>query len=175
MTLKKKSLLKKIKNFTINFGPQHPAAHGVLRLVIELNGEIVNRADPHIGLLDRSTEKLIEYKNYVQSLPYFDRLDYVSMMAQEHSYCLVIFKVRVKNSSFYDFISSVLIAAFLLLLALPWNWEHELMKAGAGAFVRVYRNGYVYLQQKIPEDFAPANICIQFPDTTLYLDQSPKI
>ena len=93
MTLKKKSLLKKIKNFTINFGPQHPAAHGVLRLVLELNGEIVSRADPHIGLLHRGTEKLIEYKNYVQALPYFDRLDYVSMMAQEHSYCLAIEKL----------------------------------------------------------------------------------
>jgi NADH dehydrogenase (ubiquinone) Fe-S protein 2 len=93
MTLKKKNLLKKIKNFTINFGPQHPAAHGVLRLVLELNGEIVTRADPHIGLLHRGTEKLIEYKNYVQALPYFDRLDYVSMMAQEHSYCLAIEKI----------------------------------------------------------------------------------
>ena len=93
MTLKKKSLLKKIKNFTINFGPQHPAAHGVLRLVLELNGEIVDRADPHIGLLHRGTEKLIEYKNYVQALPYLDRLDYVSMMAQEHSYCLAIEKL----------------------------------------------------------------------------------
>ena len=93
MTIKKKNLLKKIKNFTINFGPQHPAAHGVLRLVLELNGEIVKRADPHIGLLHRGTEKLIEYKNYVQALPYFDRLDYVSMMAQEHSYCLAIEKL----------------------------------------------------------------------------------
>jgi NADH dehydrogenase (ubiquinone) Fe-S protein 2 len=93
MTFKKKNLLKKIKNFTINFGPQHPAAHGVLRLVLELNGEIVSRADPHIGLLHRGTEKLIEYKNYVQALPYFDRLDYVSMMAQEHSYCLAIEKL----------------------------------------------------------------------------------
>ena len=93
MSLKKKFLLKKIKNFTINFGPQHPAAHGVLRLVLELNGEIVTRADPHIGLLHRGTEKLIEYKNYVQALPYFDRLDYVSMMSQEHSYCLVIEKL----------------------------------------------------------------------------------
>jgi len=93
MTLKKNELLKKIKNFTINFGPQHPAAHGVLRLVLELNGEIVERADPHIGLLHRGTEKLIEYKTYVQALPYFDRLDYVSMMAQEHSYCLAIEKL----------------------------------------------------------------------------------
>ena len=90
MTLKKKLLKKKIKNFTINFGPQHPAAHGVLRLVLELKGEIVERADPHIGLLHRGTEKLIEYKNYLQALPYFDRLDYVSMMSQEHSYCLAV-------------------------------------------------------------------------------------
>ena len=93
MSLKKKSLLKRIKNFTINFGPQHPAAHGVLRLILELEGEIVKRAEPHIGLLHRGTEKLIEYKNYIQALPYFDRLDYVSMMAQEHSYCLAIEKM----------------------------------------------------------------------------------
>lgn len=81
---------KNIKNFTLNFGPQHPAAHGVLRLVLELDGEIVERADPHIGLLHRGTEKLIEYKNYTQALPYFDRLDYVSMMAQEHGYSLAV-------------------------------------------------------------------------------------
>ena len=93
MTLKKKNLKKKIKNFTINFGPQHPAAHGVLRLVLELQGEIVERADPHIGLLHRGTEKLIEYKNYLQALPYFDRLDYVSMMAQEHVFCLAVEKL----------------------------------------------------------------------------------
>ena len=73
----------KIKNYAMNFGPQHPAAHGVLRLVLELSGEVVERADPHIGLLHRGTEKLIEYKNYLQALPYFDRLDYVSMMAQD--------------------------------------------------------------------------------------------
>jgi len=93
MTLKKKDLKKKIKNFTINFGPQHPAAHGVLRLVLELRGEIVERADPHIGLLHRGTEKLIEYKNYLQALPYFDRLDYVSMMSQEHTFCLAVEKL----------------------------------------------------------------------------------
>jgi len=90
MTLKKKDLRKRIKNFTINFGPQHPAAHGVLRLVLELKGEIVERADPHIGLLHRGTEKLIEYKTYLQALPYFDRLDYVSMMSQEHTFCLAV-------------------------------------------------------------------------------------
>ena len=93
MGLKKKNLIKKIKNFTINFGPQHPAAHGVLRLVLELKGEIIHRADPHIGLLHRGTEKLIEYKNFIQALPYFDRLDYVSMMAQEHTYCLAVEKL----------------------------------------------------------------------------------
>ena len=90
MALHKSKLSKKVKNFTINFGPQHPAAHGVLRLVLELEGEVVQRADPHIGLLHRGTEKLIEHKTYLQALPYFDRLDYVSMMAQEHTYSLAI-------------------------------------------------------------------------------------
>lgn len=86
-------LTKKIKNFSINFGPQHPAAHGVLRLVLELKGEVIERADPHIGLLHRGTEKLIEHKNYLQALPYFDRLDYVSMMSQEHGYVLAVEKL----------------------------------------------------------------------------------
>jgi len=85
--------LTKLKNFTLNFGPQHPAAHGVLRLVLELNGERIINVDPHIGLLHRGTEKLMEYKLYLQSLPYFDRFDYVSMMAQEHVYCLAIEKM----------------------------------------------------------------------------------
>jgi NADH dehydrogenase I D subunit len=83
-------LIKEVKHFTLNFGPQHPAAHGVLRLILEINGEFIEKADPHIGLLHRGTEKLIEYKTYLQALPYFDRLDYVSMMAQEHAYCLAI-------------------------------------------------------------------------------------
>jgi len=78
------------RNFTINFGPQHPAAHGVLRLVLELDGEVVRRVDPHIGLLHRGTEKLIEHKTYLQALPYFDRLDYVAPMNQEHAFCLAI-------------------------------------------------------------------------------------
>jgi NADH-quinone oxidoreductase subunit D len=77
-----------LRNFTINFGPQHPAAHGVLRLVLELDGEVVERVDPHIGLLHRGTEKLIEYKTYLQAIPYFDRLDYVAPMNQEHAFCL---------------------------------------------------------------------------------------
>jgi NADH dehydrogenase (ubiquinone) Fe-S protein 2 len=90
MAIEKAIVPQKIKNFTINFGPQHPAAHGVLRLVLEMNGEVVKRADPHIGLLHRGTEKLIEYKTYLQALPYFDRLDYVSMMCQEHGYSLAV-------------------------------------------------------------------------------------
>jgi len=93
MLLKKNALSRELKNFTINFGPQHPAAHGVLRLILELDGEVVERADPHIGLLHRGTEKLIENKTYIQALPYFDRLDYVSMMAQEHTYSLAIEKI----------------------------------------------------------------------------------
>jgi NADH-quinone oxidoreductase subunit D len=79
-----------LQNYTMNFGPQHPAAHGVLRLVLELDGEVVDRTDPHIGLLHRGTEKLIEYRPYLQSVGYFDRLDYVSMMCQEHAYVLAI-------------------------------------------------------------------------------------
>ncbi len=85
--------MAEIKNYTLNFGPQHPAAHGVLRLVLELDGEVIQRADPHIGLLHRATEKLAETRTYIQSLPYMDRLDYVSMMCNEHAYCLAIEKL----------------------------------------------------------------------------------
>lgn len=84
---------KLVRNFQINFGPQHPAAHGVLRLILELEGEKVIRADPHIGLLHRATEKLIEYKTYTQALPYFDRLDYVSMMVNEQCFSLAVEKM----------------------------------------------------------------------------------
>jgi NADH-quinone oxidoreductase subunit D len=85
--------MAEIRNYTLNFGPQHPAAHGVLRLVLELDGEVVERADPHIGLLHRATEKLAEHKTFIQSLPYMDRLDYVSMMCNEHAYCMAIEKL----------------------------------------------------------------------------------
>ena len=91
--LKKKLNPKNLKTFKMNFGPQHPAAHGVLRLILELEGEVVKKADPHIGLLHRGTEKLMENKNYLQNLPYLDRLDYVSMMAQEHAYSLAVEKL----------------------------------------------------------------------------------
>lgn len=85
--------MAEIRNYTINFGPQHPSAHGVLRLVLELDGEVVERADPHIGLLHRGTEKLAETRTWVQSVPYMDRLDYVSMMCNEHAYCMAIEKL----------------------------------------------------------------------------------
>jgi NADH-quinone oxidoreductase subunit D len=85
--------MSEIRNYTLNFGPQHPSAHGVLRLVLELDGETIVRADPHIGLLHRGTEKLAEYKPYNQSIGYMDRLDYVSMMVNEHAYVMTIEKL----------------------------------------------------------------------------------
>jgi len=85
--------MAEIKNYTLNFGPQHPAAHGVLRLVLELDGEVIQRADPHIGLLHRATEKLAEHRTFIQALPYMDRLDYVSMMCNEHAYVMAIEKL----------------------------------------------------------------------------------
>jgi NADH-quinone oxidoreductase subunit D len=85
--------MAEIRNYTLNFGPQHPAAHGVLRLVLELDGEVIMRADPHIGLLHRATEKLAETRTYLQALPYMDRLDYVSMMMNEHAYCMAVEKL----------------------------------------------------------------------------------
>jgi len=85
--------MSEMRNYTLNFGPQHPAAHGVLRLILEMDGEVIERADPHIGLLHRGTEKLIEHKTYVQAVPYFDRLDYVAPMNQEHAFALAIEKL----------------------------------------------------------------------------------
>ncbi len=85
--------MAELQNYTLNFGPQHPAAHGVLRLVLELDGEVIQRADPHIGLLHRATEKLAEHRTFLQALPYMDRLDYVSMMVNEHAYCLAVEKL----------------------------------------------------------------------------------
>lgn len=108
---------KQLKTMNVNFGPQHPAAHGVLRLILQLNGEVIERMDPHIGLLHRGSEKLIEDRTYLQSLPYFDRFDYVSMLSQEHAYCLAIEKLNSStnyNSTFsyirtiYDEITRIL-------------------------------------------------------------------
>lgn len=89
---------RKIKSFILNFGPQHPASHGVLRLIVQLNGELVERADPHVGFLHRGTEKLIESRTYLKALPYFDRLDYVSMMTQEHAFCIAIESLLMTTS-----------------------------------------------------------------------------
>ena len=111
------SSLTETKNFTLNFGPQHPAAHGVLRLILNLRGEFIEKADPHIGLLHRGTEKLIEYKNYIQALPYFDRLDYVSMMAQEHAYSLSVERLlEMKNIPLRAQIIRVLFAEITRIL-----------------------------------------------------------
>jgi len=90
-------IVAEIKNYTMNFGPQHPAAHGVLRLVLEMDGEVIQRVDPHIGLLHRATEKLAENRTYLQSVPYMDRLDYVSMMMNEHAYVMTIEKLLKIN------------------------------------------------------------------------------
>lgn len=92
-------MTREVKAFTINFGPQHPAAHGVLRLILDMVGEVVNRADPHVGLLHRGTEKLMEYKTYLQAMPYVDRLDYVSMMCQEQAFCLAVEKLLSSKDS----------------------------------------------------------------------------
>ena len=112
-----------INSTTLNFGPQHPAAHGVLRLVIELDGEVVERAEPHIGLLHRGTEKLIEYKTYLQAVPYFDRLDYVSPMCQEHAFALAVeklLKIKVPiRASYIRVLFSEITRILNHLLAIP--------------------------------------------------------
>jgi NADH-quinone oxidoreductase subunit D len=119
--------MAEIKNYTLNFGPQHPAAHGVLRLVLELDGEVIQRADPHIGLLHRATEKLAETKTYLQSLPYMDRLDYVSMMCNEHAYCMAIEKLMgVKVPIRAQYIRVMYAEITRLLNHLLWLGAHGL-------------------------------------------------
>jgi len=98
--------LKQVKTINVNFSPQHPAAHGVLRLILQLNGEVIERLDPHIGLLHRGSEKLIEDRIYLQGLPYFDRFDYCSMLVQEHAYCLAI-ESLMGNLNFNSSISQI--------------------------------------------------------------------
>ncbi|WP_075293197.1 NADH-quinone oxidoreductase subunit D [Pararhizobium arenae] len=120
-----------IRNFNINFGPQHPAAHGVLRLVLELNGELVERVDPHIGLLHRGTEKLIEAKTYLQALPYFDRLDYVAPMCQEHGYCLAVEKLLQLEVPKRGQLIRVLYAEISRLLSHLLNVTTQAMDVGA--------------------------------------------
>jgi NADH-quinone oxidoreductase subunit D len=120
-----------VRNFNINFGPQHPAAHGVLRLVLELNGEIVERVDPHIGLLHRGTEKLIERKTYLQALPYFDRLDYVAPMCQEHGYCMAIEKLLHLEVPIRGQLIRVLYAEISRILSHLLNVTTQAMDIGA--------------------------------------------
>src|SRR3954464_2143915 len=120
-----------ISNYTINFGPQHPAAHGVLRLIMELDGEIVERVDPHIGLLHRGTEKLIEYKTYQQALPYFDRLDYCSPMCMEHSFVLAIEKLMGLEIPLRAQYIRVLMAELTRISNQMWNLGRHIMDVGA--------------------------------------------
>jgi NADH-quinone oxidoreductase subunit D len=121
----------KIRNFNINFGPQHPAAHGVLRLVLELDGEIVERCDPHIGLLHRGTEKLMESRTYLQNLPYFDRLDYVSPMNQEHAWCLAIEKLTKTTVPYKASLIRVLYSEIGRILNHLLNITTQAMDVGA--------------------------------------------
>jgi len=176
-----------IKNYTINFGPQHPAAHGVLRMVMELDGEIVERIDSHIGLLHRGTEKLIEYKTYLQALPYFDRLDYVAPMCQEHAYSLAVEKllgiappprgqyVRVLFAEISRILNHILnITAFAMdvgaMTPMLWGFEQreKLMEfyegvSGARLHAAYFRPGGVH--QDLPAGMLDAigEWCEQFP------------
>ena len=120
-----------IRNFNINFGPQHPAAHGVLRLVLELDGEVVERVDPHIGLLHRGTEKLIEHKTYLQAVPYFDRLDYVAPMNQEHAFCLAIEKLTGINVPYRGQMIRVLYSEIGRILSHLLNVTTQALDIGA--------------------------------------------
>ena len=120
-----------VRNFTINFGPIHPSAHGVLRLILELDGEIVQRVDPHIGLLHRGTEKLIETKTYLQAIPYFDRLDYVAPMNQEHAFCLAVEKLLGLKVPLRGQLIRVLFAEIGRLLSHVLNTTTQAMDVGA--------------------------------------------
>src|SRR5260221_10907690 len=132
--------MAEIRNYTMSFGPQHPAARGVLRLVLELDGEVIERADPHIGLLHRATEKLAEHKTYIQSLPYMDRLDYVSMMCNEHAYCLAIERllgIEVPERALY--IRVMFDEITRLMNHLLWLGAHSLDVGGMTTFLYAFR------------------------------------
>ncbi len=176
-----------LKSFTMNFGPQHPAAHGVLRLVLEMDGEVVERCDPHIGLLHRGTEKLIEYKTYLQAVPYFDRLDYVSPMCQEHAFALAVEKllgiqappraqyIRVIFAELTRILNHLLnLTAFAIdvgaITPLLWGFEErekllEFYERASGArfHAAYFRPGGVH--QDLPAGLAEdiAAFCEQFP------------
>src|SRR2546428_4029433 len=132
--------MAEIRNYTMNFGPQHPAAHGVLRLVLELDGEVIERADPHIGLLHRATEKLAEYKTYVQALPYMDRLDYVSIMSNEHAYCMAIEKLLgIEVPIRAQYIRVMFDEITRILNHLLWLGAHSLDVGAMTAFLYCFR------------------------------------
>jgi NADH-quinone oxidoreductase subunit D len=132
--------MAEIRNYTMNFGPQHPAAHGVLRLVLELDGEVIERADPHIGLLHRATEKLAEHKTYLQALPYMDRLDYVSMMCNEHAYCLAIERLLgIEVPVRAQYIRVMFDEITRILNHLLWIGSHSLDVGGMTTFLYAFR------------------------------------
>ena len=132
-----------IKNYTLNFGPQHPAAHGLLRLVLELDGEVIQRADPHIGLLHRATEKLAETKTFIQSVPYMDRLDYVSMMSNEHAYVMAIEKlVGVDVPERAQYIRVMFDEITSLLNHLMWIGAHALDVGAMALALRILLTVY---------------------------------
>ncbi|AZG15123.1 MULTISPECIES: NADH-quinone oxidoreductase subunit D [Cupriavidus] len=129
-----------IKNYTLNFGPQHPAAHGVLRLVLELDGEVIQRADPHIGLLHRATEKLAEQKSWIQSVPYMDRLDYVSMMSNEHAYVMAIERLLgIEVPIRAQYIRVMFDEITRLLNHLMWIGAHALDVGAMAVFLYAFR------------------------------------
>ena len=132
--------MAEIRNYTINFGPQHPAAHGVLRLVLELDGEVIERADPHVGLLHRGTEKLAETKTFLQSVPYMDRLDYMSMMANEHAYCMAIEKlVGIQVPERAQYIRVMFDEITRILNHLLWLGTHALDIGAMTVFLYAFR------------------------------------
>ena len=133
--------MAELKNYTLNFGPQHPAAHGVLRLVLELDGEVIQRADPHIGLLHRATEKLAETRTYLQSVPYMDRLDYVSMMCNEHGYVLAIEKLLgIQAPIRAQYIRTMFDEVTRILNHLMWLGAHALDIGAMGPFLYCFRD-----------------------------------
>jgi len=132
--------MAEIKNYTLNFGPQHPAAHGVLRLVLELDGEVIQRADPHIGLLHRATEKLAETKTFLQTLPYMDRLDYVSMMVNEQAYCLAVEKLLgIEVPLRAKYIRTMYAELTRLLNHLLWLGTHAMDCGAMNVFLYAFR------------------------------------
>src|SRR5512137_3201465 len=132
--------MAEIRNYTMNFGPQHPAAHGVLRLVLELDGEVIERADPHIGLLHRATEKLAEHRTFIQALPYMDRLDYVSMMCNEHAYVMAIERLLgIEVPLRAQYIRVMFDEITRILNHLMWIGSHSLDVGGMTTFLYAFR------------------------------------